>query len=81
MFLTEVFSMAESLADEVRNAQFGDQRLGKRLGIIADRLAAKPNMSIPAAMNGRAEMEAAYRLSRVEYLFDTKLVILDSERL
>ncbi len=53
--------MAESLADEVRNAQFGDQRLGKRLGIIADRLAAKPNMSIPAAMNGRAEMEAAYR--------------------
>jgi len=53
--------MAESLADEVRNAQFGDQRLGKRLETIADRLGAKPNMSIPAAMNGRAEMEAAYR--------------------
>jgi hypothetical protein len=53
--------MAESVAEEVRGAQFGDRRLTKRLGKIIDRFGAKPNMSIPAAMNGRAEMEAAYR--------------------
>jgi hypothetical protein len=53
--------MAESLVDEVRGAQFGDQRLSDRLEKIVDRMGAKPNMSIPAAMKGRAEMEAAYR--------------------
>jgi hypothetical protein len=55
------FSMAESIAHEVRGAKFGDRRLTNRLEKIVDRLGAKPNMSIPAAMNGRAEMEAAYR--------------------
>ncbi len=53
--------MAESLADEVRGAHFGDRRLTKRLGKIIDHFGAKPNLSIPAATNGRAEMEAAYR--------------------
>jgi hypothetical protein len=53
--------MAESLADEVRCAHFGDKRLSKRLGKIVDELSDKPNMSIPAATKGRAEMEAAYR--------------------
>ena len=53
--------MAESLADEVRGAEFGDRRLATRLEKMIERVGAKPNMSIPAAMNGRAEMEAAYR--------------------
>lgn len=53
--------MAESIADEVRGAQFGDERLTRRLVKIADCLDQKPNMSIPAASNGRAEMEGAYR--------------------
>jgi hypothetical protein len=53
--------MAESLVDEVRGAQFGDQRLSSRLEKIVEELGAKPNLSIPAATNGRAEMEAAYR--------------------
>jgi hypothetical protein len=53
--------MPESLVDEVSGAQFGDERLAKRLCKIVERLNAKPNMSIPAATNGRAEMEAAYR--------------------
>jgi hypothetical protein len=52
---------AESLSESFSSAQFGDQRLTKRLVTIVDRLSAKPNMSIPAAMNGRAEMEGAYR--------------------
>lgn len=50
-----------SSSESLDTAEFGDRRLTNRLVIIADRLSAKPNMSIPAAMNGRAEMEAAYR--------------------
>lgn len=53
--------MTETLVDELIGAQFGDLRLTKRLGKIIDRLSTKPNMSIPAAANGRAEMEGAYR--------------------
>jgi len=53
--------MPESLADEVVGAKFGDLRLTNRLLKIAERLGCHPNMSIPAAADGRAEMEAAYR--------------------
>ena len=53
--------MSVSLLDEVRGAEFGDQRLTKRLGNVVEELGAKPTMSVPAATHGRAEMEAAYR--------------------
>jgi hypothetical protein len=53
--------MSFSLKDEVRDAALGDQRLTKRLGKVIEQLGAKPNMSVPAATRGRAEMEAAYR--------------------
>ncbi len=53
--------MTLSLSNEVSAAQFGDQRLTKRLGKIVEELGAKPTMSVPAAAKGRAEMEAAYR--------------------
>jgi hypothetical protein len=53
--------MSVSLQDEVRGAAFGDQRLTKRLCKVIEELGAKPNMSVPAATRGRAEMEAAYR--------------------
>jgi len=53
--------MAESLAEEVLGAELGDLRLTKRLQKIVERLGNRPNMSIPAATDGRAEMEAAYR--------------------
>ena len=53
--------MSVSLADEVRGAALGDERLTKRLGKLIEQLGAKPNMSVPAATDGRAEMEAAYR--------------------
>ena len=53
--------MSFSLKDEVRDAALGDQRLTKRLGTVIEQLGAKPNMSVPAATRGRAEMEAAYR--------------------
>jgi len=53
--------MSISLKDEVRGAEFGDQRLTERLGRVVEELGAKPNMSVPTATHGRAEMEAAYR--------------------
>lgn len=53
--------MSVSLTEEVRGAKFGDRRLTKRLGKLVEELGAKPTMSVPAATQGRAEMEAAYR--------------------
>ncbi|QEG35970.1 IS4 family transposase [Bythopirellula goksoeyrii] len=53
--------MSVSLRDEVRGAKLGDHRLTIRLGKVIESLGAKPNMSVPAATHGRAEMEAAYR--------------------
>lgn len=64
--LTEIRFMveslvAESMSDSFACAEFGDRRLSKRLVTIVERLSEKPNMSIPGAMHGRAEMEGAYR--------------------
>jgi hypothetical protein len=53
--------MSDALPEMLSTAEFGDQRLTERFVTIVDRLSCKPNMSIPAAMNGRAEMVAAYR--------------------
>ena len=50
-----------TLIDEVTAADFGDKRLNSRLVKILEELGANPNLSIPAATDGRAEMEAAYR--------------------
>ena len=47
------------ILDEVQNCNFGDVRLNKRLLQIVAALAEKPNLSIPSACTGRAEMEAA----------------------
>lgn len=49
------------LRDEVAGVDFGDERLNRRLVKIIEGLGAKPHLSIPAATDGRAEMEAAYR--------------------
>jgi|GEM_PF-2528570 len=64
LFVTEVFLMESplsALVDEVAGVKLGDKRLTKRLAIIIDRLDAQPNLSIPAAIHGRNETEAAYR--------------------
>ncbi len=53
--------MEFSLVQEVAGVRLGDKRLTKRLSKIVDRLGAHPNVSIPAAMHGRCETEAAYR--------------------
>lgn len=50
-----------TLALEVASAEFGDVRLNKRLNLILERSETHPNLSIPAAMQGRKEIEGAYR--------------------
>jgi hypothetical protein len=53
--------MTAQLCDEVCGADFGDQRLNQRLVTVIEELGAQPHLSIPAATDGRAEMEGAYR--------------------
>lgn len=48
--------------EEFRTLDLGDQRLNRRTALLAERLAAQPTASIPAACSGWAETQAAYRL-------------------
>jgi hypothetical protein len=66
--------MLVSLSEEVENADFGDRRLSVRLAKIAEELGANPNLSIPGATNGRAEMEAAYRFCDNEKVTPEKIL-------
>lgn len=49
-------------AAEFQTLDLGDQRLNRRTVLLAERLAAQPMASIPAACGGWAETQAAYRL-------------------
>lgn len=57
--------------EEMLTAHFGDERLDERGVLLLSALGNHPNLSIPAACGGRAEMEAAYRF------FDNEKVTLD----
>jgi hypothetical protein len=62
-----------ALQSEVAMAEMGDKRLNKRLSLIVERAETHPNLSIPAAMHGRAEMEAAYRFFANENVTPEKI--------
>ena len=47
--------------EEVATADFGDARLDDRFAVLLSTLGSRPNLSIPAACNGRKEMKGAYR--------------------
>ena len=47
--------------EELETADLGDQRLNERFGQILESLSLRPTASIPAALGGRTELEAAYR--------------------
>ena len=49
------------IATELKTVDLGDERLDRRFEIVLDRLAARPSVSIPAACQGLAETQAAYR--------------------
>jgi hypothetical protein len=57
--------------EETATADFGDERLDARMGVMLSALGGRPNLSIPAACGGRAEMAAAYRF------FDNDKVTFD----
>src|SRR4029450_3016919 len=47
--------------EEMMTVDLGDERLDDRATILMSSLGNHPNLSIPAACGGRAEMKAAYR--------------------
>src|SRR5882724_4324314 len=47
--------------EEMATADLGDERLDARVVTLLSALGSRPNLSIPAACKGRAEMRAAYR--------------------
>jgi hypothetical protein len=49
------------IAEELKTVDLGDERLDRRFGIVLERLAERPSVSIPAACKGLAETQAAYR--------------------
>jgi len=51
----------EELPTEFSGCEFGDRRLTKRAVNLADMLNQKPNMSIPAALHSKADIEGCYR--------------------
>jgi hypothetical protein len=59
---------------ELATADLGDERLDARFAFLLTRLGERPNLSIPAACKGRAEIEAAYRFFKNERVtFDNVL--------
>lgn len=56
--------------DELGSIHLGDERLNKRAAIVLDRLASRPTLSIPAACQGWAETQAAYRFFDNEAVTD-----------
>jgi len=53
--------MSDWVEDEMGGCQLGDERLDRRAALLLERLAAQPQLSIPAACKGLAETAAAYR--------------------
>ncbi len=53
--------IAQWAEEEAAGADFGDDRLDKRLPILLSKLGNSPALSIPGACGGRAETKAAYR--------------------
>ena len=47
--------------EEMDSVQLGDERLDTRIATLLSDLGNRPNLSIPGACRGRAEMQAAYR--------------------
>lgn len=63
-----------NLSDELAGCDFGDARLNRRSCAIADVLAQKPNVSVPAAFQSRAEIEACYRFFDNERVTPEKIL-------
>lgn len=49
------------ILEELASSDLGDERLDRRFRVLLDRLSQRPTLSIPAACEGWAETQAAYR--------------------
>lgn len=61
-------------AFETQCADLGDERLNRRLALLLERLAAEPEKSIPAALCGWSEAQAAYRFFANEKVTPEKVL-------
>ena len=69
-----MITIAPWAQQEVAAAEFGDDRLDDRMGKLLSALGNRPNLSIPAACGGRAELKGAYRFfDNDKVTFDTVL--------
>lgn len=66
---------------EFRKAQSGDERRTERLVRVAEAMALKPGESLPCAMEGSAELKAAYRLFGREEMNHLTLLEAHCERI
>lgn len=62
------------MSEELRECEFGDARLTKRIQKIADALSRRPNTTIPTAMVTRSEYEACYRFFDNEKVTPAKIL-------
>jgi hypothetical protein len=60
--------------DEFKGVELGDRRRSTRATVIADRLAASPDASLPVAMRDRAGTEALYRHLETEEITHDRLL-------
>jgi len=62
------------IGSETDGCDLGDQRLNTRYRLLLERLGDHPQLSIPAACRGKAEVEAAYRFFDHDRITPTKLL-------
>lgn len=65
--------------EELAGIETGDIRLNKRAKIMLKKLGAKPNESIPNALNGWSELKAAYRFFDHEKVSPEKILLPHKE--
>ena len=68
------------LSAEFAGCQFGDERLTKRAQKLAEVLSQKPNISIPAALQSKADIEGCYRFFDNEKVTPAKILQPHIER-
>lgn len=66
--------MPSWIEDELRTADLPDSRLNDRYRVLLARLSDQPTLSIPAACNGWAETQAAYRFFDNDKVDDQRLL-------
>ena len=66
--------MPSWIDDELRTADLPDSRLNDRFRVLLARLGDKPTLSIPAACNGWAETQAAYRFFANDKVDDQQIL-------